>query len=102
MSLHGKNFIGDQLRSGAGQTFSATSPLDCSPLPGTFHHAALSDVEEAVSLAEAAFGTYGSSSGEERARFLEKIADEIMALGNELIDRARLETGLPEARLTGE
>lgn len=102
MSLHGKNFIGDQLRSGAGETFSATSPLDCSSLTGTFQHATSTDVDDAVGLAEAAFETYRSSSGEDRARFLEKIAEEIMALGNELIDRARLETGLPEARLTGE
>ncbi|HLH52244.1 MAG TPA: aldehyde dehydrogenase (NADP(+)) [Verrucomicrobiae bacterium] len=102
MSLHGKNFIGDQLRTGTGETVAATSPLDCSKLPGLFHQATPKDVDDAMNLAEEAFGVYGCTSGEARARFLEKIADEILALGDELIHRARMETGLPEARLTGE
>ena len=37
-----------------------------------------------------------------RAEFLERIADEIQGLGDELIQRANAETALPEARLTGE
>lgn len=37
-----------------------------------------------------------------RAEFLERIADGIAALGDELIQRAHEETGLPEARLEGE
>jgi len=39
---------------------------------------------------------------EERAVFLETIADEILAAGDDLINRAMAETGLPAARLTGE
>src|SRR6516162_6141132 len=102
MSLHGKNFIGDQLGSGAGKTFSATSPLDSNALPGTFYSADSADIEKAMQEAEAAFRTYGQTSSEERARFLECIADEITALGEDLINRAHFETGLPQARLTGE
>src|SRR5690606_3707207 len=41
-------------------------------------------------------------SGKEKADFLDAIGDEINALGDELIRRAMQETGLPEARLTGE
>jgi alcohol dehydrogenase (cytochrome c) len=41
-------------------------------------------------------------SAEARALFLEKIAEEILALGDELLQRAHLETGLPLDRLTGE
>ena len=41
-------------------------------------------------------------SAEARAAFLEKIADEIMALGDELLQRAHVESGLPIDRLTGE
>jgi alpha-ketoglutaric semialdehyde dehydrogenase len=102
MSLHGKNFIGAQLSSGTGKTFSSISPLDSSRLPGSFYTAADGDADQGVELAEEAFKTYGKTSGEERAAFLERIGDEIMALGDELIKRAHLETGLPEARLTGE
>ena len=53
-------------------------------------------------LAEAAFASYRETTGAQRAAFLERIADEIMALGDDLIQRAHSETGLPEARLTGE
>jgi alpha-ketoglutaric semialdehyde dehydrogenase len=102
MSLHGKNFIGARLSSGTGKTFSAISPLDSSRLPGSFYTAADRDGDRAIELAEEAFRTYGKTSGEERAAFVERIGDEIMALGDELIKRAHLESGLPEARLTGE
>jgi NADP-dependent aldehyde dehydrogenase len=101
-SLHGKSFIGSDLSTGAGDTFTAVSPLDSSVLPGTFYYAATQDANRAIELAERAFQTYRQSSGHERAAFLERIADEIIALGDELIARAHLETGLPEARLTGE
>lgn len=102
MSLHGKNFIGGELSSGAGGTFQATSPLNCAVLPGSFYSAAARDVDKAVELAQSAFQLYSATSGEQRARFLERIADEIMAMGSELIARAQQETGLPETRLTGE
>ncbi|MGA3283348.1 MAG: aldehyde dehydrogenase (NADP(+)) [Verrucomicrobiota bacterium] len=102
MNLHGQNFIGDQLSPGAGKTFRATSPLDSTPFPPTFHFAGAKDVDAAMELAGAAFETYRATTGEQRAAFLERIADEIMALGDDLITRAHQETGLPEARLTGE
>jgi NADP-dependent aldehyde dehydrogenase len=37
-----------------------------------------------------------------RARFLETIAEQILALGDELLERGTAESGLPVARLTGE
>ena len=55
-----------------------------------------------MELAQAAFATFRDITGAQRAAFLERIADEIAALGDELINRAHLETGLPPARLTGE
>ncbi|MGZ5255140.1 MAG: aldehyde dehydrogenase (NADP(+)), partial [Flavitalea sp.] len=45
---------------------------------------------------------YCKTTPEERAIFLETIADEILALGDELIERTILETGLTQQRLTGE
>jgi NADP-dependent aldehyde dehydrogenase len=102
MNLHGKSFIGDGLSVGGGDTFSATSPLDGAGLEPKFHAASAADVDAALQLAEGAFATYRETTGEQRAAFLERIADEILALGGELIQRAHLETGLPEARLLGE
>lgn len=102
MNLHGKNFIGDQLASGGGDTFRALSPLDSTPLEPAFHAADLKHVDAAMQLAEAAFASYRQTTGAQRAAFLERIADEIMALGDDLIQRAHRETGLPAARLLGE
>jgi NADP-dependent aldehyde dehydrogenase len=102
MKLHGKNFAGAQLSSGSGETFRAVNPADGSTLPPEFHAAGEKEVNAATELAEAAFPIFRETTGEQRAVFLERIADEVMALGDELIARANQETGLPEARLTGE
>jgi len=48
------------------------------------------------------YRTYRSHSPAARATFLEKVAEEIMALGDALLQRAHEETALPLARLTGE
>lgn len=102
MKLHGQSFIGDKLSPGTGETIRAVSPLDSSSLDPAFFSASAKDVDVAMNLAEAAFVTFRATTGEQRVVFLERIADEIMALGDDLIKRANQETGLPEARLTGE
>jgi 2,5-dioxopentanoate dehydrogenase len=102
MNLHGQSFIGRQLSRGKGESFRAISPLDSSVLEPAFFRAGTEQANSAMSLAEAAFPACRSATGEQRAAFLERIADEIMALGDALLQRARQETGLPEGRLTGE
>ena len=62
----------------------------------------LADVESAAAAAEAAFDAYRATTPEARATFLEAIAEEILAIGDPLIERAAAESGLPVARLTGE
>ena len=59
-------------------------------------------VDRAVCAAEAAFAAFGQISREERAVFLERIADEIEARGPEITAIGTGETGLPAARLDGE
>ena len=59
-------------------------------------------VDEACRAAEDAFWSYGYSSREDRAAFLNTIADEIDARGDDITEIGSQETGLPEARLTGE
>jgi NADP-dependent aldehyde dehydrogenase len=102
MNLHGQSFIGDQLSRGTGETFRGVSPLDSTPLQPEFYMADVKDVDASMELAEKAFETYRQTTGEQRAVFLERIADEIVALGDDLIKRTHQETGLPEARLTSE
>ena len=59
-------------------------------------------VDAACAAAAAAFDTYRATGREERAAFLETIAAEILAIGDELIEAAMVESGLPRARLEGE
>jgi NADP-dependent aldehyde dehydrogenase len=59
-------------------------------------------VDRAVCAAEAAFVSYGQTSRDERAAFLDRIADEIEARGPEITAIGTSETGLPAARLDGE
>lgn len=60
------------------------------------------DVDAACAAAEAAFEPYSATDRETRAAFLERIADEILAIGDSLIVAAMRESGLPRARLEGE
>lgn len=102
MNLHGSNFIGNRLAPGAGEAFHGVNPQNNTPLPPAYRAASAEDIDTAVKLADAAFATYRQTTGAQRAAFLERIAEEILALGDELIARAKAETGLPEGRLTGE
>ena len=60
------------------------------------------EVDRAAQLATEAFDEYRLLPLAKRAEFLEAIADNIMALGDALIERAMAESGLPLARLQGE
>ncbi|MFI5124963.1 MAG: aldehyde dehydrogenase (NADP(+)), partial [Chitinophagales bacterium] len=60
------------------------------------------EMEKIMQLAESAFIVYRKKSNAERALFLETIAIEIMATGEDLINRCVAESGLPVARVTGE
>jgi NADP-dependent aldehyde dehydrogenase len=100
-SLHGHSVIGGREIAGT-QTFRARSPLDGTELDPPFHMASALDVDASLQSADEAFQTYREATGETRAALLERVSDEILALGDALIERAHVETGLPSARLTGE
>ena len=95
---HGKHFI-------AGKWISSDQTFQSSPATGEAHAFAkgsVKNVNDAVEAAESAFLEYGYSSRETRADFLNAIADEIDARGNDITAIGCAETGLPEARLIGE
>jgi NADP-dependent aldehyde dehydrogenase len=60
------------------------------------------EVAAACAAADSAFDAYRATDRVARAAFLDRIADEISAIGDALIEAARLESGLPRARLEGE
>ncbi len=102
MKLHGQNFIGNTLSGNGNQTFQGENPATRTKLETDFHEATSNEINEAIAKANEAFSVYSKKSGKEKAGFLEAIADEILALGDDLIKRCMEETGLPEARLIGE
>ena len=101
MAVTGDLFIGSQ-RVKKSETFFANNPATGQKLEPAFSAAGAEEVERACTLAWQAFPTYRELDPEARARFLETAADQIMALGDELLERAHAESGLPLARLTGE
>ena len=79
-SLHGKSFIAGVLCESSAHSFHAISPLDGQRLEPAFHDATDGDVDRALELADAAFGALRKLGADERAVFLEKIAEEILAI----------------------
>lgn len=82
--------------------FYAIDPQTGEKLDPIFRASEPQAVDQAVALAAEAFDSFRRTSGAERARFLEAIADELEALGDSLLERAQKETALPAARLAGE
>jgi NADP-dependent aldehyde dehydrogenase len=102
MHLTGQNFIGFERAAGGTYTFFAVNPSNNQTLEIAFFEATEKEIDRAAEKAETAFVQYRKKSGKERAVFLEAIAEEILALGDALIERCHLETALPIARLQGE
>ncbi|QDL94052.1 aldehyde dehydrogenase (NADP(+)) (plasmid) [Paroceanicella profunda] len=89
----------------AGEWITSPATFESDPVSGpkaTISLATAADVDSAVQAAEEAFWTYGYTTREERAVFLEKIAEEIEARGAKITDIGTRETGLPAGRLEGE
>lgn len=82
--------------------FNATDPATGEVLEPGFAEGTPGEVDRLVAAAAAAFDAYRATTPAERAAFLRAIAEEILALDTMLLARAGSETGLPEARLTGE
>jgi alpha-ketoglutaric semialdehyde dehydrogenase len=67
-----------------------------------FPEVSISVVNSTMELADKAFKTFRNTTPENRAIFLEAIAEEILALGDTLVEKACAETGLPAGRIEGE
>ncbi|MBZ9560234.1 MULTISPECIES: aldehyde dehydrogenase (NADP(+)) [unclassified Modicisalibacter] len=102
MTLEGKLLIGQQAVAGSSDPIQAINPSSNQRMEPVYAGGTAKEVDRACELAWAAFDTYRETSLEERATFLETIADEIEALGNDLIERASDESGLAIPRIEGE
>ena len=103
MAITGDMLIGlSSVRGTEGQQHSINPTTnEAIPTPA-FGLGGKAEVDRAASLAAQAFDPYRNLPLETRARFLEEIAEQILALGDTLIERAHQESGLPIARLQGE
>ncbi|USX29102.1 aldehyde dehydrogenase (NADP(+)) [Oxalobacteraceae bacterium OTU3CINTB1] len=102
MIITGDSLIGGQAVKGTGAAFRAYNPSLQQSMDPEFTTADVNQIDQACRLAEAAFDTFRSLSDEKRAVFLETIGEQIMALGDLLVERVMAESGLPRARVEGE
>src|SRR6185437_5038234 len=83
-------------------TFFGVTAATGEPLSPVFYAASLKDLEQAASLAAAAFPIYRALDRARRAAFLRQIATNLEGLGDALIHRVMAESALPEGRVRGE
>lgn len=102
MALSGQNLIGQQAVTGQNGQIWGINAVTGDKLEPAYGGATLDDLDRACSLANRAFDEYRETSAEVRARFLEGIAQNILDIGDELVERCMTETGLPRARIEGE
>src|SRR5882724_846014 len=102
MDLHGRSLLAGQTGVTGGTTYRALNPATGESLAPDFHEARPEEVEGALRAASAAFEDYRTRPALIRAQLLEAIAAEIEGLGDALLQRTQLETGLPLPRLQGE
>ncbi|MGA9718300.1 MAG: aldehyde dehydrogenase (NADP(+)) [Acidobacteriaceae bacterium] len=101
-SLTGVSLIAGQPGSRDGETFRAYNPADGQPIDPAYYSASEPEFNAAVEGAAAAAPFLAASSGADRAKLLRAMADAIDAAAGALIERAHLETALPDQRLKGE
>jgi alpha-ketoglutaric semialdehyde dehydrogenase len=102
VDLNGEMLIGNHAIRGSGNAIYAQNPATGERMEPAFFGGTKADVQLACDLAESAFDEYRSVPLQQRATFLETIADEILALGDTLVQRAVAESGLPQMRIEGE
>ena len=98
----GENHIGNQRSALGGKTYTTFNPKLNIENEQVFTEATSEEINQAVDLASEAFKSFSKKSGSEKASFLRAIADEIVAMGDDLIAMYQSETGLPEGRAKGE
>jgi alpha-ketoglutaric semialdehyde dehydrogenase len=102
MELVGKNFIGQTLAAAGTETFGGYDPRKSETLAPQFHEATPDEVERAVELAAEAASSLRALGAEQVAQFLNAMREEILSLGDALLERADRETALGVERLRGE
>ncbi|MCA4961642.1 aldehyde dehydrogenase (NADP(+)) [Pseudomonas sp. Y24-6] len=103
MTTHtGHNYIGGHRSAKGSLQLHSLDASTGEPLPGSFFQATEAEVDAAAEAAAAAYPVYRNLSAGKRAQFLDAIADEIDALGDDFVAIVCRETALPAGRIQGE
>ena len=100
--IHGKSLIGENYASNQNRPFKAFNPASGMALEPEFWSATDEEVNLALEIAMNAQQYNEQFQSVKVIELLEKIAIELEKNSNSIIERAMLETGLPEGRLRGE
>ena len=100
MSLHGRHLIGLEPTQARAPEHRAVNAATGEALEPAIADASAEEIDRALALATEAHAA--GVSHEQTAALLDRVAAEIEGLGAALVERAMLETGLPEARIVGE
>ncbi|MGF6593769.1 aldehyde dehydrogenase (NADP(+)) [Pseudomonas sp. 2835] len=98
----GHNYIGGARSAAGSLTLQSHDATSGEALPYQFHQATAQEVDAAAKAAADAYPAFRSLSPERRAQFLEAIATQLEALGDDFITLVSRETALPAARILGE
>jgi len=102
MTITGKNLIAGEWSGETSGGFTAFNAQTHQVIETPFADATESEVNIAITRANEAFESYSQLSAEKRAQFLRTIGEQINELGDELVEAACAETGLPAMRIQGE
>ncbi|WP_166366415.1 aldehyde dehydrogenase (NADP(+)) [Pseudomonas akapageensis] len=101
-AILGKNFIAGGRSASGSKTLQSLNASTGEELPYTFWQATPEEVEQACVAAVQASQIFRTTSAEKRAEFLDAVASEIDALGQDFVETVCAETALPSARIQGE
>ncbi|WP_323960100.1 aldehyde dehydrogenase family protein [Arthrobacter sp. JZ12] len=101
-TLQGHSIIAGQTTVGNGRTVNGFDPSTNEVLEPAYSLIDEAQLKEATAAAEEAFDSFSTLDPETHAAFLESIAERMEAAGDEIVQRAMTETGLPEPRMRGE
>lgn len=100
--ITGHNFIAGRPSHQGEATFTSVNPRTKQPGDVRFHNATHQEIDEAVRLAAEAFEDTRHYPATRLADFLDRVAEEINGLGDELLHTGDWETALGIPRLTSE
>lgn len=101
-NLKGQSIIAGERVTGKGSSVQGYNPATDEALKPMYSMIDEAQLKQATAAAAEAYVSFSALEPEPHANFLEKVADNIDAVGDRLTERLTTETGLTQARAVGE